>query len=634
MPMRTLLIANRAEIARRIMRTARELGLRTVAVYTSADEGAPHAREADVAVPLRNGYLDGEELIEAARRTGADAVHPGYGFLSENAAFAASCLAAGLTWVGPRPETISWMADKVRAKELMAAAGVPVLPGGDASAAAAIGFPVLVKAAAGGGGRGMRLVETPAELADAMEAAGREAASSFGDGAVFVERWIASPRHVEVQIIGDEQGTVVSLGDRDCSVQRRHQKVIEEAPAPGLPAAVREAMSEAAVTGARSIGYVGAGTFEFLVDGDDFYFLEMNTRLQVEHPVTEAVMKVDLVRLQLEVADGLPLRLVELASDGHAVEARLYAEDPAAGYLPSPGTVHRFRPGPTPDVRYDSGVEDGTEVPALYDPMLAKVIAHAPTRAEASRRLARALRQLQVHGVRTNRDLLVAALEDADWIDGRVDTHFLERHEGLDRTTVDVVVHAAAAVLSAAAGRRRDAAALSFAPSGWRNMPGSWQLASLEGDAGEVDVSYRFGAESTVVVRVDGHELGGRLLELDETVVDWESDGVRLRFDVHHVGERCWVNGSDGQSEWRAVPRFVERGSAVAAGGPAAPLPGTVVSVGVVAGQSVVAGQVLVVLEAMKMEHRIVATADGTVVDVRVFAGDTVDVGQILVVLE
>ncbi|HWW52778.1 MAG TPA: biotin carboxylase N-terminal domain-containing protein, partial [Acidimicrobiales bacterium] len=529
--MRTLLVANRAEIARRIIRTAREMGLRTVAVYTSADQGAPHAKEADVSVPLHNGYLDGDEIVAAARRAGADAVHPGYGFLSENAAFAETCIAAGLTWIGPRPDTIRSMADKVRAKQLMASAGVPVLPGGDASGAATVGFPVLVKAAAGGGGRGMRLVETPAELGDALEAAAREAASSFGDGTVFVERWIASPRHVEVQIVGDEHGTVVSLGDRDCSVQRRHQKVIEEAPAPGLPDLVRAAMAEAAVTGAKSLGYVGAGTFEFLVDGGEFFFLEMNTRLQVEHPVTEAVMGIDLVRLQLDIAAGLPLHLEEMASSGHAVEARLYAEDPAAGFLPSPGTVHRFRSGPTPNIRYDSGVEDGTEVPVFYDPMLAKVIAHGPTREEATRRLARALRELQVHGVRTNRDLLVGVLEHPDWIDANINTQFLDRHEGLERTRIDVDRHVAAAVVSGAAGRRRDAAVLSFAPPGWRNMPGSWQHASLEGEAGRVDVSYRIGGGPTVDVRVDGRELSGRVFELSETIVDWEIDGLRHRLD-------------------------------------------------------------------------------------------------------
>ncbi|HEY4464286.1 MAG TPA: biotin carboxylase N-terminal domain-containing protein, partial [Streptosporangiaceae bacterium] len=445
-----LLVANRGEIAARIMRTARELDVATVAVFSDADAGAPFVQAADEAVPLpgltpADTYLQAGRIIDAARRTGADAVHPGYGFLSENAKFAQAVNDAGLTWVGPPPAAIEAMGSKIAAKVLMASAGVPVLPGitvGDgngtgtaglaAQTAREIGYPVLVKAAFGGGGRGMRVVRDPAGLAGAVASAQREATTSFGNGTVFLERYVDSPRHVEVQIFGDTQGNVVHLFERECSIQRRYQKIIEEAPSPAVGDDLRRELGEAAVAAGKAIGYTGAGTVEFILDGDGgFYFLEVNTRLQVEHPVTELVTGLDLVALQLAVAEGQPLpdaaRFATLS--GHAVEARLYAEDVAAGFLPGTGTVDAFAVPGLPGVRVDAGVAAGQEISVHYDPMLAKVIAWGATRDEACRRLARALAETRLHGVVSNRELLVGILREPEFRSGAIDTGYLTRHD-------------------------------------------------------------------------------------------------------------------------------------------------------------------------------------------------------------
>ncbi|MCW2613959.1 MAG: ATP-grasp protein, partial [Frankiales bacterium] len=471
--MHTLLVANRGEIARRVFRTARATGLSTVAVFSDADAHAPFVREADTAVRLPGSspadtYLRGDLVIAAALSAGADAVHPGYGFLSEDASFAQAVLDAGLTWVGPPVAAIRAMGSKLAAKALMAGAGVPCLPGVDATgmsdddllaAGEGIGYPVLVKASAGGGGRGMRIVATPDALLDAVDSAGREAASAFGDGTVFLERYVERPRHVEVQVMADAHGTCVALFERDCSVQRRHQKVLEEAPSPAVDDALRARLCEAAVAAARAVGYTGAGTVEFVVAPDGTpAFLEMNTRLQVEHPVTELVTSLDLVELQLLVAQGLPLpaHVSQARLTGHAVEARLYAEDATRGFLPSTGTLARFRVPAVEGVRVDSGVEDGSVVGVHYDAMLAKVVAHGATRELASARLAAALAGAQLHGVTTNRDLLVRVLRSPAWLSGDVDTSFLERHDPaeLGRPLVDghgLRLHAAAAALAGAA---------------------------------------------------------------------------------------------------------------------------------------------------------------------------------------
>ncbi len=448
MPGRTvskLLIANRGEIAARIIRTAHALGIATVAVYSDPDVRAPYVTQADQAVRLpgaapADSYLRGEAIIAAAVAAGADAVHPGYGFLSENAAFARACAAAGLIFVGPSPDTIAAMGDKVAAKATMAAVGVPVLPSlavddrleaGGVDVAATVGFPLLVKAAFGGGGRGMRLVADQAGLGEAVMSARREAAAAFGDGTVFLERYVPDPRHVEVQILGDSHGDVVHLFERECSIQRRYQKIVEECPSPAVDDALRQKLTSAAVTAGRAVGYTGAGTVEFVLDRDgSFYFLEMNTRLQVEHPVTEAVTGLDLVELQLRIAEGEPLppEARQAAITGHAIEVRLYAEDVPAGFLPVTGTLHRFAVPSGPGLRTDTGYRDGSVISPHYDAMLAKVIAHGRTRADAARRLARALRDAEIHGLATNRDLLVAILREPEFLAGATDTGYLTRH--------------------------------------------------------------------------------------------------------------------------------------------------------------------------------------------------------------
>jgi propionyl-CoA carboxylase alpha chain len=648
-----VLVANRGEIARRVFRTCREMGIATVAVFSDADEGMPHAREADVAVRLPGSapadtYLRADLLIDAARRTGADAVHPGYGFLSEDAGFARAVVDAGLVWVGPPPDAVEAMGSKLGAKALMERAGVPVLPGADVTGLHAdalgavadrIGFPVLVKASAGGGGRGMRIVRAPAELVDAVAGAQREATQAFGDGTVFLERYVERPRHVEVQVMADAHGEVVALFERDCSIQRRHQKVVEEAPSPAVDEALRSRLCDAAVAAARAVGYTGAGTVEFVVSPDgEPAFLEMNTRLQVEHPVTELVTGLDLVRLQLLVAAGHPLpdEVRSARLRGHAVEARLYAENAVRGFLPATGTLHRFAIPTSNGVRVDSGVESGSVVGMHYDAMLAKVVAHGDTRAEASARLADALARARLHGVTTNRDLLVRILRSSAWLDGEVDTAFFDRNDPaeLGRPLTDaaaVRLHACAAALAAAAGRRTDAHPA--VPWGWRNVPSSPQRVAYDVAGQSVEVAYAFGRNG-LSVQVDGDDLGAVLLHRsDHGSVDLEVDGVRRRYDVSFVGDRVFVDSPLGATELREQPRYPDPGARVASGSLTAPMPGTVVRVVVRDGASVVAGEVLLVLEAMKMEHLVRAPGDGTVEQVHVQAGQQVEAGAVLVVL-
>jgi len=630
-----LLVANRGEIAARVFRTAHELGIATVAVFSDADAELPYVALADEAVRLPGAapadtYLRGDLLIAAARATGADAVHPGYGFLSENAGFARDCAAAGLTFVGPSPEAIAAMGSKTEAKAMMAAAGVPTLPGVTIDAgtdltaeAARIGFPVLVKAAFGGGGRGMRIVSTPHELAEAVASARREAASAFGDDTVFLERYVVDPRHVEVQILGDAHGSVVALFERDCSIQRRHQKIVEECPSPVVDDALRGELSAAAVAAGKALGYTGAGTVEFVMDATGaFWFLEVNTRLQVEHPVTELVTGLDLVALQLRVAEGesLPAEVTEARIHGHAIEVRLYAEDVPAGFLPATGTLHRFR---IPDgVRVDAGVADGSVVGPHYDPMLAKVIAHGATRAAAARRLRRALRGAQIHGVVTNRDLLVAILADADFLAGRyVRLPSLVRAEAADP------LRAAVAALAEAAGRR------SGFPSGWRNVPAHPQQVAYSVDGREVAVAYRFRRDG-VEIAVDGEPLTIELVSATPERVVLDVDGVRRAFAVHRTDEAVYVDDPAGSAALGRVPRFPDPNAHTAAGSLLAPMPGAVVRVAAAAGDRVTAGQALVVLEAMKMEHTVAAPLDGVLTALHVQPGDQVESGQALAVVE
>ena len=648
-----VLVANRGEIARRVFRTCRDMGLSSVAVYSDADADLPHAREADVAVRLPGSapadtYLRADLLLDAARRTRADAVHPGYGFLSEDATFARAVVDAGLVWIGPPPAAVEAMGSKLGAKALMAQAGVPVLPGADVTglsddevtaAADRIGYPVLVKASAGGGGRGMRIVASPDELVAAVTGAQREAQSAFGDGTVFLERYVERPRHVEVQVIADAHGEVVALPERDCSVQRRHQKVVEESPSPAVDEALRARLQDAAVAAAKAVHYTGAGTVEFVLSPDgEPAFLEMNTRLQVEHPVTELVTGLDLVRLQVLVAMGHPLppEVRAAGMHGHAVEARLYAENAVRGFLPATGTLHRFEVPAPEGVRVDAGYGSGSVVGMHYDAMLAKVIAHGATRHEASSRLATALAGARLHGVTTNRDLLVRLLRSDAWLGDDVDTSFFARNDPaqLGRPLVDddeLGLHAVAAALAAAAGRRADA--LPAVPSGWRNVPTTPQRTSYASGDRTIEVGYAFRRDG-LQVDVDGARLDGvRLLDASATEVDLEVGAVRRRYDVHVVDADIWVDASSGSSRLREADRFPAPGAGLTAGSLTAPMPGTVVRVDAEKGASVRAGDVLLVLEAMKMEHVVRAPADGQVDEVHVQAGQQVDAGAVLVVV-
>jgi acyl-CoA carboxylase subunit alpha len=801
----SVLVANRGEIARRVFRTARSLGIECVAVHSSADADAPYVGEADAAVHLPgtapgDTYLRGELVIEAALKAGADAVHPGYGFLSESAGFAAAVIEAGLTWIGPPVEAISSMGSKIEAKKLMAAAGVPVLAELTPAAVSAADLPVLVKASAGGGGRGMRVVRRLEDLAAEIDAASAEALSAFGDGTVFCERYLASGRHIEVQVLADQQGTVWAVGERECSIQRRHQKVVEEAPSPLVERTpgMRERLFEAARKAAEAIGYVGAGTVEFLADEDGgFYFLEMNTRLQVEHPVTESTTGLDLVALQFAVASGEALPAEPPAAVGHSIEVRLYAEDPANNWQPQTGTLHRFavegagaRRGAThggvarfgreathggvglgathggvgrgathggvaevgrgathggvggvaefgpggsregaPWVRVDSGVESGSVISPFYDAMLAKVIVWGATRQQAAARLAAALQRAEIHGVQTNRDLLVRVLRHPAFLAGDTDTAFFERHwdgqstqhpdaagagtaeaamgagtagatagagtagatsgatsgagtagagtagatagagtagatagagtagatagagtagatagagtagaavgagtvgvgfvGGLGAPLADestVRLSALAAALADAASRREQALVQRRLPAGWRNLPSQPQRKSYRVGETQYDIDYRLTRDGLVA---EGNAL---LVEAAADRVVLEVDGVRRSFDVAAYPGLVCV----GAVALVPVERFADPAGQLVAGSLVAPMPGTVVRVGVAVGDKVTAGQGLVWLEAMKMEHTISAPADGVLVELSVAAGQQVEVGAVLAVV-
>ncbi|MEU6678026.1 biotin carboxylase N-terminal domain-containing protein [Streptomyces sp. NPDC046925] len=611
-----ILVANRGEIACRIFRTCRDLGITTVAVYSDADADALHVREADSAVRLPGAapadtYLRGDLVVKAAQAAGADAVHPGYGFLSENADFARAVIDAGLTWIGPPPDAIESMASKTRAKELMGIAplGLDDVTEDD--------LPVLVKAAAGGGGRGMRVVRELSALKGELEAASAEAASAFGDGEVFVEPYLEGGRHVEVQVMADAYDTVWALGTRDCTLQRRHQKVIEESPAPGLAAGLVDELHAQALRAARVTGYRGAGTVEFLVDGDRAHFLEMNTRLQVEHPVTEAVFGVDLVALQIQVAEGGRLAQEAPVARGHAVEARLYAEDPAARWAPQTGTLHRLS---VPGVRLDTGYTDGDTIGVHYDPMLAKAVSYAPTRAGALRALAGALERAVVHGPVTNRELLVRSLRHPEFTGARMDTGFYDRHLGELTAPVPDPHAPLAAALADAHGRSRF--------GGWRNLASQPQvkLFRSEPDGAEHEVRYRHTREGFSAE-------GVRVLSVSGELVVLEVDGVRRQFEVRRYGDdRVYV----GNTALTSLPLLPEPTTRQEPGSLLAPMPGTVVRLaeGLAQGARVTAGQPLIWLEAMKMEHRITAPASGTLTALHAEPGRQVEVGALLAVVD
>jgi 3-methylcrotonyl-CoA carboxylase alpha subunit len=656
-----ILIANRGEIACRIIRTARRLGIRTVAVYSEADAAALHVAMADEAFPIgpppaRDSYLRIDRLIEAARRSGAAAIHPGYGFLSENADFAAACADAGLVFIGPPAAAIRAMGSKAAAKALMEKAGVPLVPGyhGEAqderplvAAAERIGYPVLIKASAGGGGRGMRVVETAGAFAAALASAKREAKAAFGDDRVLIEKYLTRPRHIEIQVFADRQGNTIHLFERDCSIQRRHQKVVEEAPAPGMSEKRRRAMGEAAVAAARAVGYVGAGTVEFIVDGAGFYFMEMNTRIQVEHPVTEMVTGLDLVEWQFRVAAGesLPRAQKEIELQGHAVEARLYAEDPARDFLPATGRLRRLAApeGKGAYLRIETGVREGNAVSVYYDPMIAKVIAWGRDRADALRRLGEALADYRIAGLATNRDFLIRLMRHPAFGAGEIDTGFIERHR---HDLIPPPAPAPRRVLAAASlallGEQQRAAAAAGARSGDPHSP--WirrDFWRLNGDTYH-DMRWRDG-ESERLVRA--HHRGARYqLDIDgepsladaralaDGDLELRLDGTKSALGVSRHGAEVTVIADDGT--WcllhidPSAPRTAED---VAGGRLTAPMPGKVAQVLAAAGAAVKRGQALMVLEAMKMEHTIAAPADGTVERVNFAPGDLVEEGAELI---
>jgi acetyl/propionyl-CoA carboxylase alpha subunit len=670
-PIRRLLVANRGEIARRIIRAAHGLGIEVVGIFSDADADAAYVGECDVAVRLpgttaAQTYLDIDAVVSAAVRAGADAVHPGYGFLAENPDAASAVIAAGLTWVGPTPDAMRAMASKLAAKDLVSSAGVPVLPSArldtdDADhwlqAAAAVGYPLLVKASAGGGGRGMRVVDEPGQLPDAVRAARREAQAAFGDPTVYCERYVRRGRHVEVQVVGDAHGTVLHAYERECSLQRRHQKILEESPSPGTHPDVLARMYAAAVAAARAVDYTSLGTVEFLLDDPDpdvepgsdpqasFYFLEMNTRLQVEHPVTELVTGLDLVQTQLRLATGEPLGLAQhdIRPVGHAVEVRLVAEDPSTGWVPSSGTLLRFEPPDVPGVRWDTGVRTGSVVPPYYDSLLAKVIAHGTTRDEALDRLRAALTGLRLHGVATNREALLTLVDEPDVRAGRTTIDLLAgRADDLVTPLADELLdrHAVAAALAAHAERETGRPSAGLAPAGWRSMADAVDVMSLAGAQHRTvtlrtDRAGRTSAalEGTPAVPVQVHDWDGEWL-------DHEVDGIRRRAAVllgaarDDADRTVHVFGEGHATHWHEPARLPAGDRSEAARGPSSPVPGTIVAVHVSPGDQVSTGDALVVLEAMKMEHRITADTDASVVEVVVAVGDAVDAHEVLVVLE
>ena len=649
-PISRLLVANRGEIARRVIRTARDLGKSTVAVYAQGDANAPFVHEADSAIALggrtpAESYLNIDKMLAACAASGAEAVHPGYGFLSENRAFAQAVLDAGLRWIGPPPSVIGQMGDKLSAKRLMREAGVPTLRAIEVdartdlvAAAERIGYPLLVKAAAGGGGRGMRIVERQSGLGEAVASARREAAGAFGDDRVFLEKWLDRSRHVEIQIIGDSHGNLVHCFERECSIQRRHQKIIEEAPSPAVTPEMRERMGNAAVAAARRLGYTSAGTVEFLVSDNDFCFLEVNARLQVEHPVTEEITGKDLVREQIFIAEGEELSFTQqdLSINGHAIEARLYAEDPENDFLPSPGTVAAWQPSSAGGARFDSGVETGSVIGTEFDPMIAKVIARGATRREAASRLARALETTRIQGLTTNRDFLVAVLRTPEYLAGDTTTDFIERVDpprSRNPSRSEVIDAGVAAALEGQARRRASARINRTIPSGWRNSVMPMERVDFRVGGECLHIEYRARRDGRFRIAVDGDERLVTAYACGEGRVDMEIDRRRLTYAVDRSGDTWLVHGERGGIELREQPRYPVAGLQDTDGGLLAPMPGTVLATEVSTGETVTKGQLVLTLEAMKMEHRITAPRDGTIGKLRVAVGDQVENGQLLATL-
>jgi len=634
-----LLIANRGEIACRIIKTAHEMGISCVAVYTEADSNSPFVRMADEAIKLSDTYLNGKEIIDAAKQTGAQAIHPGYGFLSENAKFSRDVLKEGLIWVGPSSRVITSMGDKLKAKDIAERAGVPTLPmTTDPKKANTIGYPILIKAAAGGGGKGMRIVEDKKDLKEAIAGAQREAQTGFGDDRVFIERYVASSRHIEIQILGDSHGNVVHLGERECSIQRRHQKIIEESPSPRVDSEMRATMGEAAIKLAKKLKYESAGTVEFLVDDKtgEFWFLEVNTRLQVEHPVTEEVTGKDLVYEQLRLARGeeLGYSQADISWEGSSIEARLYAEDPANDFLPATGTLIAYENDTNIDARWDTGIEQGSVIGTDFDPMLAKVITKGKTRTDAANKLALALETMHIGGVTTNRDFLVASLRTKDFLDGKTTSDFIDKTNPQRSVVLEgsMLENALSAVALWIQGQNRENAnILKEIPTGWRNSRLPRQKINLRYLEEDLVISYKANRDGSFDIN-DGTV--AKVIEWSTSGIDIEVNNSRFFSKVTRDNENIVIHGPWGDALFTILPRFTLPGSEAIAGGLVAPMPGKVVDLKVKAGSKVKKGDTLVILEAMKMEHQVKAPEDGKISKVLIKKEDQLENGALLMVLD
>ena len=634
-----LLIANRGEIACRIIKTAHEMGIACVAVYTEADSYSPFVRMADQAIKLSDSYLNGNEIINAAKQTGAEAIHPGYGFLSENANFARAVQKEGLIWVGPNSRVITSMGDKLKAKDIAEKAGVPTLPmTTDPKKANSIGYPILIKAAAGGGGKGMRIVQDKKDLKEAIAGAQREAKTGFGDDRVFIERYVASSRHIEIQILGDSHGNVIHLGERECSIQRRHQKIIEESPSPRVNPEMRAAMGDAAIKLAKKLKYESAGTVEFLVDDKtgEFWFLEVNTRLQVEHPVTEEVTGKDLVYEQLRIARGEELGYSQddITWTGSSIEARLYAEDPSNDFLPATGTLIAYESDINIDARWDTGIEQGSVVGTDFDPMLAKVITKGKTRVDAANKLALALESLHIGGVTTNRDFLVASLRSEDFLNGKTTSDFIEKTNPqraviLDGESLENALSAASLWIQGQ--NRENAAILREIPTGWRNSRLPGQKITFNYLDQDIEITYRSNRDGSFTVN---NGTTAKIIEWTPSGIDIEVNNSRFFSKITRDSDSIVVHGPWGDALFKILPRFTLPGSEQQTGGLVAPMPGKVIDLKVKVGSKVKKGDTLVILEAMKMEHQVKASEDGKVTKVLIKKDDQLENGALLMVVD
>ena len=638
MSFNSILIANRGEIACRIMQTAQNMGIKCIAVYVDADADAPFVKMADESILLSSSYMDSDAILSAAKQTGAEAIHPGYGFLSENAAFARKVKNNNLIWIGPSAHIIKVMGDKLKAKELAEKSGVPTLPmAADLKDAKNLGYPLLIKAAAGGGGKGMRIVTSPKNLKESVISAQREALSGFGDDRIFIERYVEKSRHIEIQILGDEHGNIVHLGERECSIQRRHQKIIEESPSPKVDPFLREQMGEAALKLAKKIKYCSAGTVEFLMDDKtgEFWFLEVNTRLQVEHPVTEEVTGIDLVYEQIKIARGEELEFTQddISWHGHSIEARLYAEDPGNNFLPEVGTLIAYDTEMAGDIRWDSGVEQGYKVGTDFDPMLSKVIAWAPNRIDAINKLARGLEKAHFGGVKTNRDFLISCLRNESFINGNTTTDFIEREKPNSEQVLseNQIFNASAAIaLWIAMGNRASDEVTDFMPSNWTNGRMPHQRIKLMILKNEIEIKYQL--KRSGLFEVMGTNC--KIHAVDESGIDVEVGSHRFFAQVTRANDQILINMPFGDLIAVIVPRFIEPRNEVPEGGLVAPMPGKVIEVKVKKGDKVKAGETLIIIEAMKMEHSIKATENGKVAKLMVYLNQQVDNGAILLVLD